>query len=76
MGRPRVENMLLSIGSDVAYGDRWRQSRRWAFVRESGLLVGINDVVGIALDLDERRSIQIPKTVRNAIEKTYLPNLA
>lgn len=76
LGRPRVDDMLLSIGSDVAYGDRWRQSRRWAFVRESGLLVGINDVVGIALDLDERRSIQIPKTVRNAIEKTYLPNLA
>ncbi len=45
-------------------------------MKETGILVGINDVVGIALDLDERRSIHIPETVRKTIAETYLPNLA
>jgi len=76
LGRPRAGDSLLSIGADIAYGERWRQSRRWAFVKETGILVGINDVVGIALDLDERRSIHIPETVRKTIAETYLPNLA
>jgi len=32
--------------------------------------------VGIALDLDERRSVPIPFEVRKTIEETYLPDLA
>ena len=76
IGRPRDGDQLISIGADIAYGERWRQSRRWAFVKESGELVGINDVVGIALDLDERKSIHIPDSVRETIEETYLPDLA
>lgn len=76
LGRPRAGDQLLSIGADIAYGERWRQSRRWAFVKDTGKLVGINDVVGIALDLDERRSVPIPFEVRKTIEETYLPDLA
>jgi acyl-CoA thioesterase FadM len=76
LGRPRAGDELLSIGADIAYGERWRQSRRWAFVKDTGVLVGINDVVGIALDLDERKSIHIPDAVRQTIEETYLPDLA
>ena len=75
-GRPSAGDQLVSIGADVAYGERWRQSRRWAFVQQSGRLIGINDTVGIALDLDERRSIAIPNSIREAIsENNYLPDL-
>jgi acyl-CoA thioesterase FadM len=75
LGRPRAGDRLVSIGADVAMGERWRQSRRWAFVAETGRLVGINDVVGMALDLDERRSIIIPDDLRASIERDYLPDL-
>jgi hypothetical protein len=75
-GMPSAGDQLVSIGADVAYGERWRQSRRWAFVQQSGRLIGINDTVGIALDLDERRSIAIPNSIRQAIsENNYLPDL-
>jgi acyl-CoA thioesterase FadM len=73
--RPQAGDRLISIGADVALGERWRQSRRWAFVEKTGVLVGINDVVGMALDLDERRSIVIPDNLRESIERDYLPDL-
>jgi hypothetical protein len=48
----------------------------WAFVQQSGRLIGINDTVSIALDLDERRSIAIPNSIRETIsENNYLPDL-
>jgi len=75
LGRPRAGDRLVSIGADVAVGEKWRQSRRWAFVADTGFLVGINDVVGMALDLDERRSIVIPDELRQTIERDYLPDL-
>ena len=74
--RPRAGDHLVSIGADIAFGDRWRQSRRWIFVADSGELMGINDTVGLALDLDERRSIDVPKSMREALQETYLPDLA
>ena len=75
LGRPRAGDRLVSIGADVAFGERWRQSRRWAFVEDTGRLVGINDVIGMALDLDMRRSIVIPDDMRESIERDYLPDL-
>lgn len=76
LGRPKAGDHLVSIGADIAFGERWRQSRRWAFIGNTGELIGVNDTVGIALDLDARRSIAIPETVRVSIEKGYLPDLA
>lgn len=75
LGRPRAGDTVVSIGADVAFGERWRQSRRWAFVVSSGALVSIHDTVGIALDLDARRSIPIPGGIRETLERTVLPDL-
>lgn len=75
LGRPRAGDNLVSIGADVAFGERWRQSRRWAFVESSGELVSLHDTVGIALDLDARRSIPIPAGIRADLERTVLPDL-
>ena len=75
LGRPRVGDNVVSVGADVAFGERWRQSRRWAFVESSGQLVSLHDTVGIALDLDARRSIPIPGSIRADLERSLLPDL-
>jgi acyl-CoA thioesterase FadM len=76
LGRPQAGDRLVSIGADIAFGEKWRQSRRWAFIENTDTLIGVNDVVGIALDLDARRSIAIPAAMRETIEANYLPDLA
>ena len=40
--------------------------------RPSGELAGINDTVGIALDFDARRSIDMPESVRKTLTGTCL----
>jgi acyl-CoA thioester hydrolase len=75
LGRPNAGDRVVAIGADVGFGERWRQSRRWAFVETSGTLIGIHDTLGVALDLDERRSIAIPASFREALERSVLPDL-
>ena len=71
--RPMVGEIVLSIGADIANGEKWRQSRRWMFAEETGLLLGISDSVGLCIDLDARRSIPMPFDVIEAIERSSLP---
>lgn len=74
--RPMVGEIVLSIGADIANGEKWRQSRRWMFAEETGLLLGISDSVGLCIDLDARRSIPMPFDVIKAIERSRLPQFA
>ena len=53
-----------------------RHSRRWLFNLTSGQLVSLNDNVSIALDLDARRAIDIPPSIRRQIEASYAPEFA
>ena len=71
--RPMVGEIVLSIGADIANGEKWRQSRRWMFAEKTGLLLGISDSVGLCIDLDARRSIPMPFDVIEAIERSSLP---
>lgn len=71
--RPNAGDQILSLGADIAYGEKWRQSRRWMFVKDSGVLLGVSDSVGICIDLDARRAIPIPEEMHEAIERNYLP---
>ena len=64
------------MGADVAFGDKWRQSRRWMFVKDSGLLLGVSDSVGVCIDLDARRAISIPADMREAIQANLHPEFA
>lgn len=73
---PSAGDRLVSLGADVGLGERWRQSRRWTFLKESGVLISVNDTVGIALDLDQRHSIPIPGKIRASIERSFAPDLA
>lgn len=74
--RPKSGDRILSIGADIACGDKWRQSRRWMFVLDTGLPLGVNDTLGLCLDLDARKAISIPADVRAEIEQSSLPEFA
>jgi len=75
-GRPRVGDAIVWLGADVAIAEKSRQSRRWAFVKSTGELLSIHDSVGVAMDLDARRAIAIPGSIRSAMEQHYLPQYA
>ena len=75
MQRPYAEDHILSIGADIAVGEKWRQSRRWMFNKNTSDLLGISDSVGVCIDLDARRAIPLPSDVRAAVEKNLVPHL-
>jgi acyl-CoA thioester hydrolase len=76
LGRPRAGDTVVWLGADVAIAQKSRQSRRWAFVKSTGALLSIHDAVGVAMDLDARRAITIPESIRRAMEPHYLPQYA
>jgi len=73
VARPRAGDAVIWIGADVGIAEKSRQSRRWAFVKDTGQLLSIHDSVGIAMDLDARRAIAIPRSVRETMDRHYLP---
>lgn len=75
-GRPRAGDVIVWLGADVAIAEKSRQSRRWAFVKATGELLSIHDSVGVAMDLDARRAIAIPRSIRSAMAQHYLPRYA
>ena len=74
--RPRALETVVSIGADLAHGEKWRQTRRWMFAGNTRQLLGVSDTVGICIDLDARRAIPIPAEVRETIERNSLPHFA
>ena len=76
VARPRAGDAVVWIGADVGIAEKSRQSRRWAFVKDTGQLLSIHDSVGIAMDLDARRAIAIPRSVRETMDRHYLPEFA
>jgi acyl-CoA thioester hydrolase len=76
LGRPRAGDAIVWLGADVAIAEKSRQSRRWAFVKSTGELLSIHDSVGVAMDLDARRAITIPRSIRSTMERHYLPQFA
>ena len=74
--KPQYNDQIISLSADVAYGEKWRQSRRWMFVKDSGVLLGVHDSVGVCMDLAARRAIKIPADVLRSIKRNYLPQFA
>jgi acyl-CoA thioesterase FadM len=75
-GQARAGDVLSSIGAEVGLHAKVRHSRRWLFNLTSGQLVSLNDNVSIALDLDARKAIDIPPSIRRQIEASYAPEFA
>jgi acyl-CoA thioester hydrolase len=76
VSQARAGDMLSSISAEVGLHAKVRHSRRWLFNLTSGQLVSLNDNVSIALDLDARRAIDIPPSIRRQIEASYAPEFA
>jgi len=75
-GHPRAGDVICSIGAEIGLHAKVRHSRRWIFNRTAGQLVQLNDNIALALDLDARRSIEIPSKLRSQLEKRHLPEFA
>jgi acyl-CoA thioester hydrolase len=76
VSQARAGDILSSISAEVGLHAKVRHSRRWLFNLTSGQLVSLNDNVSIALDLDARRAIDIPPSIRRQIEASYAPEFA
>lgn len=76
VGQARAGDRLCSIGAEIGLHPKVRHSRRWLFDMTTGALVSLNDNVSIALDLDARRSIEIPSGMRRSLETRHVPEFA
>jgi acyl-CoA thioesterase FadM len=76
VSQPRAGDALCSISAEIGLKAKIRHSRRWMFNTTTGALVSLNDNVNIALDLDARRSIEIPPTFRRQLEQRHTPEFA
>jgi len=76
ISQPRAGDRLCSIGAEIGLHAKIRHSRRWVFNTTTGTLVTLNDNVNIALDLDARRSIEIPPEFRSRLELRHVPEFA
>ena len=74
--QPRLGDVLDYFSADLSVDDKSRLSRRWAFDRATGRLLGISDNVGVCIDLDARRAVNWPPELRNSIEQHQQPQLA
>jgi acyl-CoA thioester hydrolase len=72
----RAGDSLCSLGAEIGLHSKVRHTRRWLFNTTTGRLVTLNDNVNIALDLDARRAIDIPASIRRSIEARHLPEFA
>jgi acyl-CoA thioesterase FadM len=76
VSQPKAGDALCSIGAEIGLYGKVRHSRRWIFNTTTGQLVSLNDNVSVALDLDARRSIEIPAKVRSQLERRHFPEFA
>lgn len=76
IGQPRVGDTICSLGAEIGLQAKVRHSRRWIFNVTTGALLFANDNIALALDLDARRPIAIPSSVRTELEKRHLPEFA
>jgi acyl-CoA thioester hydrolase len=76
VSQARAGDVLCSVGAEIGLHAKVRHSRRWLFNVTSGQLVSLNDNVAIALDLDARRPIDIPQTIRTQLEARHVPEFA
>ena len=74
--KPSAGDTVVSMSADISLGEKWRQSRRWMYVRDTGVLLAVHDTVGVCIDLDARRAMPIPAELIGSIERNLLPQFA
>lgn len=76
LSRPRAGEVLRVLAADIGMRRKTCWARRWLFNLSANRLVGMEDTVGIGLDLDARRSVEIPPDIRRELEHGLAPELA
>ena len=71
----REGTRIQSFGAPVELNKKTSLRRYWVFDLDSGQPLLANDVVDIALHLDERRAIEIPEKMRAELERTLRTDL-
>lgn len=71
----REGTRIQSFGAPVELNKKTSLRRFWVFDLDSGQPLLANDVVDIALHLDERRAIEIPDKMRIELERTLRRDL-
>lgn len=74
--RPMAGDRIIALSADIACSEKWRHTRRWMFVKSSGLLLGVSDSLGICIDLDARRAISMSGALQKAVAANCLPQFA
>ena len=74
-GQPKLGDEIAYFSADVRLEEKSRISRRWAFDRQGGELLGISDSVGVCIDLEARRAVPWPDELRAMIERHLQPGL-
>ena len=74
--QPRLGDHVRYFGADLSVSDKSRHSRRWALNATTGALLGISDSVGVCIDLNARRAIEVPEELRGDMSRHHLPQLA
>ena len=75
-GQPRLGDELAYRSADVGLEEKSRRSRRWAFDKGTGKLLGIHDTLGVCIDLEARRAVPWPDELRQQIARHLQPDLA
>ena len=75
LGTPRLGDQLAMFSADVKLETKSRVSRRWAFNRRTGALLGMSDSVGLCIDLEARKAVPWPDDLRAQIEQYLQPGL-
>lgn len=73
--QPRAGMRIQSFGVPVGLGAKTTHQRFWVFDLDTGDLLLANEVVDIALHLDQRRAIEIPHELRGPLEARLRPDL-
>lgn len=73
--RPRVGARIQSFGAEVALAPKTSFRHHWVFDLDRGVLLCVSSVVNLAFDVGARRAIEIPATVRKALEAQFHPDL-
>ena len=75
LGPLREGARIQSFGAPVQVNKKTSMRRFWVFDLDSGKPLLANDVVDIALHLDERRAMEIPERMRAQLEQTLREDL-
>jgi acyl-CoA thioester hydrolase len=72
---PRAGDRVQSFGAEVELGRKTSFRHHWVFDVEREDLLCTSSIVNLAFDVEARRSIEIPASIRAVFESQYHPDL-